>query len=107
MRSRLGMVAEPYRTGRPGRWLRAARWLTVGGAVLAATGRGRAAAAVAGTALMVGSLCTRFGVFEAGIASARDPKYTVVPQRRRLSALAGPGEPGVGKTGPAVSAPPP
>ncbi len=41
MRSRLGMVAEPYRTGRPGRWLRAARWLTVGGAVLAATGRGR------------------------------------------------------------------
>jgi len=27
---------------------------------------------------------TRFGVFEAGMASARDPKYTVVPQRERL-----------------------
>jgi hypothetical protein len=27
---------------------------------------------------------TRFGVFEAGLTSARDPKYTVVPQRERL-----------------------
>jgi hypothetical protein len=27
---------------------------------------------------------SRFGVFEAGFASARDPKYTVVPQRERL-----------------------
>ena len=25
---------------------------------------------------------TRFGIFEAGMASARDPKYTIVPQRR-------------------------
>ena len=37
-----------------------------------------------GLALMAGSACTRFGVFEAGQASARDPKYTVVPQRERL-----------------------
>jgi hypothetical protein len=29
---------------------------------------------------------TRFGIFEAGLASARDPKYTVVPQRQRLAA---------------------
>jgi hypothetical protein len=29
---------------------------------------------------------TRFGIFEAGLASARDPKYTVVPQRERLRA---------------------
>jgi hypothetical protein len=27
---------------------------------------------------------TRFGIFEAGLASAKDPKYTVVPQRKRL-----------------------
>ena len=27
----------------------------------------------------------RFGVFEAGLASARDPKYTVVPQRGAAS----------------------
>ena len=33
---------------------------------------------------MAGSACTRFGVFEAGQASARDPKYTVVPQRERV-----------------------
>jgi hypothetical protein len=31
---------------------------------------------------------TRFGVFEAGLASARDPKYTVVPQRERMAARA-------------------
>ena len=33
---------------------------------------------------MAGSACTRFGVFEAGQDSAKDPKYTVVPQRERL-----------------------
>ena len=33
---------------------------------------------------MAGSLCTRMGVYEAGLASARDPKYTVVPQRERV-----------------------
>ena len=43
-------------------------------------------AAVGGLALVAGSLCTRFGVFEAGRESARDPKYTVVPQRQRLAA---------------------
>jgi hypothetical protein len=29
---------------------------------------------------------TRMGIFEAGMQSARDPKYTVVPQRERLEA---------------------
>ena len=62
---------------------------------MAATGtsststRGRwdiaAAAVVSGAALMAGSACLRFGVFEAGQASAKDPKYTVVPQRERLA----------------------
>jgi hypothetical protein len=33
---------------------------------------------------MAGSACTRFGVFEAGMASAIDPKYTVEHQRERL-----------------------
>lgn len=108
MNSRLGMLAEPYHTRRPGRWMRAGRWLTAGGAVAALSLRGsRVGSAVAGAALMAGSLCTRFGVFEAGLASAKDPKYTVVPQRKRLSVKAGPGEPGIGKTGPAVSGPRP
>ena len=44
---------------------------------------------VAGVALMAASATTRFGVFEAGLASARDPKYTVVPQKERLREAAG------------------
>jgi hypothetical protein len=40
--------------------------------------------AVSGAALLVGSACLRWGVFHAGVQSAKDPKYTVVPQRRRL-----------------------
>ena len=47
--------------------------------------RGRAFSFVAGLGLLGGSACTRFAIFEAGQASARDPKYTVVPQRERLS----------------------
>jgi hypothetical protein len=41
---------------------------------------------MSGAGLLAGSLCGRFSTFEAGQASARDPKYTVVPQRERLSA---------------------
>ncbi|MFD7945229.1 polysulfide reductase, partial [Streptomyces sp. NPDC059744] len=44
--------------------------------------RSRPAAVVGGLALLAGSVCTRFGVFAAGIASAEDPKYTVVPQQK-------------------------
>jgi hypothetical protein len=59
--------------------------LTAAGAVGSLfAGRSRAAAAVSGAALMAGSACTRFGIFEAGQESARDPKYTVVPQRERV-----------------------
>ncbi|WP_434739981.1 NrfD/PsrC family molybdoenzyme membrane anchor subunit [Micromonospora sp. SH-82] len=86
MESRLGLVGEPYRTGRPGWLLRAGRVLTVAGAVGAVWGRRRRwVAAVAGGALLAGSVATRFGVFHAGVASARDPKYTVVPQRERMA----------------------
>jgi hypothetical protein len=59
--------------------------LTATGAVVAVAGRrSRIASALAGVALLVGSACTRFGIFEAGMASARDPRYTVIPQRERL-----------------------
>jgi hypothetical protein len=34
--------------------------------------------------LLAGSALTRFGLFAAGMASARDPRYTVEPQRERL-----------------------
>ncbi|BCL32612.1 NrfD/PsrC family molybdoenzyme membrane anchor subunit [Streptomyces aurantiacus] len=79
---RLGMVAETYREGRAGTLLRTARTLTLAGAAGAVLlGRHRPAAAASGLALLAGSACTRFGVFAAGVASAEDPKYTVVPQR--------------------------
>ncbi|MFF5208374.1 NrfD/PsrC family molybdoenzyme membrane anchor subunit [Streptosporangium sp. NPDC000396] len=87
MERRLGLVGEPYRQGRGGRLMRAARALTAGGALLATmAGRSRVLTALSGLALTAGALCTRFGVLEAGRASAADPKYTVVPQRRRLDA---------------------
>ena len=56
------------------------------GALAAAAlgGRNRVTATLAGAALMASSAFTRFGVFLAGRASARDPKYTVVPQRDRV-----------------------
>jgi len=88
---RLGpAAAEPYQKGRAGAMMRASEVLTAAGLAgtgLASTGRagkGRAAAALSGAALMAASALTRFGVFEAGRAGARDPKYTVGPQRQRL-----------------------
>jgi hypothetical protein len=33
-------------------------------------------------------MMTRFGIFEAGLVSAKDPKYVVVPQRERMAARA-------------------
>ena len=81
---RLGDIAESYETGRPGRLLRAAELLTVGGLAGAVLGRrNRTVSALAGASLLAASALTRFGVFEAGMATARDPKYTIVPQRRR------------------------
>lgn len=89
MEQRLGMVAEPYRQGRSGALMSLARACTLGAVSLTLLGRrSRAARAVAGAAYVAGSVVTRFGVFEAGLASARDPKYTVVPQRERLRAEA-------------------
>jgi formate-dependent nitrite reductase membrane component NrfD len=85
MMGRLGLVTEAYRQGRAGKLMNAAEALTAAG--LAGTilaGRNRVAAPLAGTALMAASALTRFGIFEAGRASARDPKYTVGPQRDRL-----------------------
>ncbi|MFF8900998.1 NrfD/PsrC family molybdoenzyme membrane anchor subunit [Streptomyces lydicus] len=91
---RLGMVAETYREGRAGRLLRRAEVLTGGAAATAALmgGRHRPAAVAAGLALLAGSACTRFGIFAAGIASAEDPAYTVVPQRTGKGATAPPSE---------------
>jgi formate-dependent nitrite reductase membrane component NrfD len=86
---RLGDIAEPYQTGRPGTLMEVAEVLTaagLAGAVLA--GGSRTAIKLAGAALLASSALTRLGIFEAGRVSARDPKYTVRPQRERLAAKA-------------------
>jgi hypothetical protein len=90
---RLGGQAEPYRSGRAGKLLAAADVLISAGlaGAVAASGRSRAAARLSGVALLAASALTRFGIFEAGRASARDPKYTVGPQRERADAKASAG----------------
>ena len=62
--------------------------MTAAGAIGAAAvaRHSRVSAALSGAALLGGSALTRFGLFEAGMASARDPKFTVEPQRERLRA---------------------
>ena len=77
-------LAEPYEAGTTGAILRLAEFLTAGALAGAVLGRrSRAVSALAGASLVAASAMTRFGIFEAGMASARDPKYTIVPQRRR------------------------
>ncbi|GAA5171378.1 NrfD/PsrC family molybdoenzyme membrane anchor subunit [Amycolatopsis dongchuanensis] len=84
---RLGLSAEAYTTGKAHRLRKWAEYLTVGGALgTLVAGRSRPAAALSGLALLTGSALQRFGVFEAGVESTRDPKYVVVPQRERLNA---------------------
>jgi polysulfide reductase-like protein len=82
---RLGLVGENYRTGRAHqlrKWSEALTAAGLAGSVLAR--RSRVAGIAAGLALLGGSVLQRFGVFEAGIASAEDPKYVVEPQRQRV-----------------------
>lgn len=81
------VVVEPLHQGRPGTMLRwSERLAVIGGVGAVLGGRWRPVAAASGLALLTASALTRFGVFEAGLASARDPRYTIVPQRRRLDA---------------------
>jgi hypothetical protein len=85
MEHSMGLAAEPLHVGRAGRLLRASRALTALGAVAAVFGRrNRVVSALGGAAMLTASVATRFGIFEAGQASANDPKYTVVPQRERV-----------------------
>lgn len=89
MERRLGEVGEPYRTGKGGALLKGAEALTAAGVAAAVVGRrSRVATRFAGMAMLAASAVTRFGIFEAGMASARDPKYTVKPQRDRLATRA-------------------
>lgn len=86
VRSGIGLSGEAYETGTAGHLSKIAEGLTATGAVLAAASvRSRLGSAIAGACLLAGSGTTRFAVFHAGVASAEDPKYVVVPQRERLA----------------------
>ncbi len=86
MEQSMGLSAETLHQGRAGTLMKLSQGLTAVGAAGAALlgRRSRVAAALSGAALLAGSACTRFAIFEAGQASAQDPKYTVVPQREQL-----------------------
>jgi formate-dependent nitrite reductase membrane component NrfD len=85
---RLGPIAETLHSGVAGRRMRAAKLLSAAGLVTSALGvrHNRAGAALTGAALLAGSALTRFGIFAAGMESARDPRYTVQLQRARAEA---------------------
>jgi hypothetical protein len=85
MTRRIGLTAEPYHQGRGGAYLRAGEVLAVLGAAGSLAGsRRRLLGRLSGAAWLAASAATRWGIFHAGMASARDPKYTVIPQRQRL-----------------------
>ncbi|HEX3237460.1 MAG TPA: NrfD/PsrC family molybdoenzyme membrane anchor subunit [Gaiellaceae bacterium] len=86
MERRLGQVGEVYHQGEAGKLSWAAKGLSVAGAaLLAKRGRkSRASAVVGGALVCAGELCLRWSVFKAGLQSARDPKYVVESQRRRI-----------------------
>jgi formate-dependent nitrite reductase membrane component NrfD len=89
MEHRLGrLVSEPYRHGAAGKLSRGSKLCAAAGAgLLGLRGRRSRRAAVAGSALVLaGEALLRFAVWKAGVQSARDPRYTVVPQRERVGA---------------------
>jgi hypothetical protein len=88
MRQRVGKLGEVYEQGQAGTLAKASKTLVcTGAALLALRGRkSRGAAAVGGALICAGELCLRWSVFKAGFQSAKDPKYTVEPQRERIGA---------------------
>jgi formate-dependent nitrite reductase membrane component NrfD len=90
MERRLGLVGEPYKQGEAGRYNKLAKACTIGGVALLATGgrKSRLAAAAGGALVLAGEIALRWSVFKAGFQSARDPKYTVIPQRERAAGRA-------------------
>jgi hypothetical protein len=91
MRRRLGFVGEVYEQGAAGKLDLVSKACTsAGAAVLALRGKRSRAALLGGSALVLaGELALRWSVFRAGFQSARDPKYTTIPQRERLASRRG------------------
>ncbi|MDQ0989492.1 NrfD/PsrC family molybdoenzyme membrane anchor subunit [Streptomyces sp. V3I7] len=74
--------------GEPHKLRKISEYLTIGGALAALTfaRRSRFVSVLGGLALLAGSGYQRFGTFEAGVESTKDPIYVVKPQRERLDA---------------------
>jgi hypothetical protein len=83
MERRLGFVGEVYREGAAGRFGTLAKACVAAGAIATTARRRR----LGGSLLLAGSALARWSVYKAGFQSARDPRYTVEPQRERISAL--------------------
>ena len=83
MEHRLG---EPCHEGQVEKLNQAAKALTAAGSLLLATAgrRSHLAALAGGAATLANAAYERWAIFRAGFQSARDPKSTVVPQRRRV-----------------------
>jgi formate-dependent nitrite reductase membrane component NrfD len=88
MQHRLGFVGEVYKKEAAGKLARASKMLTASGAALLATRgrRSRGAAAAGSVLVLAGEVALRWSVFRAGFQSARDPRYTVIPQKQRKEA---------------------
>jgi formate-dependent nitrite reductase membrane component NrfD len=88
MERKLGFVGEVYKQGEAGHLNKVTKACTLAGsALLALRGkRSRAAAVAGGSLILAGELALRWSVFKAGFQSARDPRYTVVPQKQRKEA---------------------
>ena len=88
MKRRLGqLVGEPYRIGLAKTYKRLARATSVASLLLLrGAKRNRGLAVASGILGLTSAFCERFSIFEAGKASANDPRYTVEPQRARIAA---------------------
>ena len=87
MERRIGLSAEPYHQGPAGAYMKAGQVLSAigaAGAVLGPRTGSRLVTAGAGVAFLAASAATRWGIFRAGLQSAGDPRYTVIPQRERV-----------------------
>lgn len=77
---------EPFEKGKAGKKMHLAEKFLIAGAVTGLFARKHRAIAIAsGACLATASALTRFGILDAGFESARDPKYTVIPQKDRLA----------------------
>ncbi|MCA1672322.1 MAG: polysulfide reductase NrfD, partial [Actinobacteria bacterium] len=77
MEERLGLVREAYTTGKAQRLRQWSEYCTAAGLLgtLVTARRSQSLSMVSGLALLAGSVLQRFGIFEAGVESTKDPRY--------------------------------